>query len=102
MKNYVALYKPGFGDDFNPGTRVGVPENDADKAEVAADLKARPSSKIRYASSIGEAKEKLLAWVRSYRQARGGEYKLVNEDTGQVIEAEIEAAKKAAAKNAKG
>lgn len=91
MKNYVALFKQGFGGTYAPGTQVGVPESDADKALIAADLKAHPKSEIRYAASVAEAKEKLLAWVRIYRQARLGsvEFKLVNQDTGQNIDDEL-------------
>jgi|GEM_PF-4447610 hypothetical protein len=97
MKNYVALCKKGFGGNFTPGMEVSVPETDADKTAVAADLKAYQKSKIRYAETVAEAKEKLLAWVRIQRLAGNREFKLVNGDTGQDIDLDIAAAQAPAA-----
>ncbi len=100
MKTYVALYKSGFGADYIVGHRVSVPETDEDKELIAQDLKQRPKSAPRWAKTIAEAKEKLLAWVRDYRIAYKGEFKLVNEDSGAAIDDELAAAA-AAKKSAK-
>lgn len=96
MKNYVALCKKGFGGNYTPGMEVSVPETDADKTAIAADLKAYPKSKIRYATTAAEAKEKLLAWVRIQRVTGNREFKLLNADTGQDIDVDVAAEAKAA------